>query len=338
MERVVYTHLGSSSARVKVGPGIGLDNGVVSIGRGRVMILTTDPVSYIPPVGAKLSAWLSVHLVASDFTASGVDPELAAFTYNFPPQMSEGGREEYLRAIGNECKRLGVSIAAGHTGAYPGGGYTVIGSGTMIGFAEEGGYVTPQMAKAGDRILMTKHAAIEAAASLAFSFPEYVESKVGPDLASRARSLVNLCTTVEDARVAKRVGLGANGVTSMHDATEGGILGALGEMARASGTAFEVDAGKIRTTPEAGAVCAAFGLDPLATMGEGSLLLTCIPRMVPPLTRNLSRARIGVQEIGEVKEGRGLVTRRGSVKLRASRLGRDLYWTAYQDAVRKELR
>jgi len=337
MEEAVYSHLGSRSPKVKVGPGRGLDNSVISVGNGRVMLVTTDPVSVVPQFGPELSGWLSVHLIASDLTSSGVDPEFAVFSYNFPQAMTQAERKEYVRAIGAECQRLGIAIAAGHTGSYPGGGYTVIGSGTMIGFAEAGRYVTPAMAKVGDRILMTKHAAIEAAASLAFSFPEYVERKVGAGAAGRARSLVNLCTTVGDARAARKAGLGAHGVTAMHDATEGGVLGALDEMAGASRKAFEVDADEVPVSSEAAAVCGAFRIDPLATMGEGALLVTCRPGAVDGVRRRLKDLGVGVSEIGTVREGAGLRVARGGRSVRF-RPEQDRYWTAYEDATRHGLR
>lgn len=338
MERVVYASLGGPSKKVKVGPGRGLDNAVVSIGNGRVMILTVDPVSVIPAFGMRLSARLSVHLVASDLTASGVDPEFAVFSYNFPPAMAPSEKEEYVGAVGKECARLGVAIAAGHTGTYPGGGYTIVGSGTMIGLATERGYVTPSMARAGDAILMTKHAGIEATGALALSFPGFLEQKVGGRLARRAKSMLKLCSTVEDARGARRVGLGRDGVTSMHDATEGGVLGALDEMAGASKKSFEVEVGRIPIMPEAAAVCAAFGLDPLRTMGEGALLVTCAPWKARGVERAVSRSGIAIQEIGVVKEGTGLVTKDRAGRRRRPRAGQDGYWPAYEKAVSLGLR
>ena len=329
MERAVYSSLGRPSRKLLVGPGIGLDNGIVSIGKGRVMILTVDPISAIPSFGMRLSAWLSVHLIASDYTTSGRNPEYATFSYNFPTQMISADREEYLRSIGKECRSLRIAIAGGHTGSYPGGGFTVIGAGTMLGFATGGEYVTPSMARVGDSILMTKHAAIEATGSLALSFPMQLEKKIGRRVTSRACRLLHLCTTVEDARTATRVGIGRNGVTSMHDATEGGVLGGLAEMAVASARRFEVDLAKVPVSTEAMKVCAAFGLDPLATMGEGALLLTCRPEKVPELGRKMTRAGIPVSQIGIVKkEGHGLRLYRDGFAT-AYRPRPDGYWAAY---------
>jgi hydrogenase expression/formation protein HypE len=328
----VYANLGRPSAKVIVGPGWGLDNAVVSVGHGRVMIITVDPVSIIPEFGMKLSGWLSVHLIASDYTASGADPEFATFSYNFPPAISVSEKEEFIRGIGSECKRLGISIVGGNTGSYPGAGFTVVGTGSMFGLASASRYVTPTMARPGDAVLMTKHAAIEATGSLALSFPSLLVKKVGKRTASLARSIIHSCSTVEDARSARRVGLGKDSVTSMHDATEGGVLGGLEEMAQASHTAFEIEPELIPIPGVVAKVCAAFGLDPLATMGEGALLLTCTPRAVPDLLRQMSRAKIPTTEIGKVKNGQGLHLMEDGKMGRKYTRRPDGYWGAYARA------
>ena len=327
---LVFGSLGKRSKRVVVGPGLGLDNAVISAGNGRVLILTVDPVSAIPEFGMKRSAWLSAHLIASDYTASGADPEFATFGYNFPPRMTGKEKEEFVRSVGTECRRLGVAIVGGNTGSYPGAGFTVIGTGSMFGFAPEGGYVTPSMAREGDVVLMTKHAAIEATGSLALSFPTSLEEMVGGRTAARARRVLDLCSTVDDARAARRAGLGCDSVTSMHDATEGGVLGALEEMALASRHAFEIDVSKIPVPEAAAKVCAAFGLDPLATMGEGALLTTCRPSIVPELMRNMSRSQIPISEIGSVRGGEGLFVSRRREKARKFVRRGDGYWLAYE--------
>lgn len=332
MSKSVYPFLGAPSERTRVGPGVGLDNGVVSVGGGRVMILTTDPVSMIPPLGARLSSWLSVHLIGSDFTSSGLDPELGVFSYNFPSQMSESQRGSYLRGVGEACRELGVAIAGGHTGSYPGGGLTVIGSGTMLGFAPEGGFVTPAMAGEGDTVLMTKHAGIEAALSMATSFPELSERLAGARQSRGARGLASSCTTVQDARAARKGGLRTR-VTSMHDATEGGVLGALAEMAAASGKAFHVEEDRIPLLPEVREVCRAFGIDPLRSMGEGALLITCRDGEEQGVEARLAGAGIGVRRIGRVRRGEGLWISRGGERPRRFKQTSDPYWKAYAKAL-----
>ena len=302
------------------------------------MILTTDPVSMIPALGAKTSAWLSVHLIASDYTTSGACPEYASFTFNFPVAMGPSDRESYLESVGRACEELGVSIVAGHTGSYPGASFTVIGGGTMFGLANRGAFVDPSMARKGDLILMTKGAAIEATASLANSFPQFTRQALGDSSAKRAREFVASCSTVKDALTAASVGLGEGKVSSMHDATEGGVLGAMDEMAAACGKSFVVDTCKIPVAPEAREVCTAFHLNPLRTMGEGALILTCGRRSFAALEDTLSHAGLPVAEIGEVRTGRGLILMQAGKKQERYSPGPDGYWAAYHLASHRGLR
>jgi hydrogenase expression/formation protein HypE len=338
MRKAVYPNLGRRSRRVKTGPAVGLDNAVVSAGRGRVMILTVDPMSAIPAFGMELSARLSVGLIASDYTTSGVMPQYAAFSYNFPRAMTETQVVEYLEAVGSECGRLGVSIVGGHTGGYPGGAFTVIGAGWMSGFHAEGEYVTPAMARAGDLVYMTKSAALEATASLALSFPGFAVERLGRRGASSAKKMAELCSTVEDARAAAGAGLGRTGVTSMHDATEGGVLGGLSELAEASGSAVTADLEEIPVTREARVLCEAFGIDPLATMGEGALLVTCRPGASPRLEGRMRRSGIGARRIGRLAEGRGLWVSEGGAGPRRYSPRPDGYWASYARAIRSGMK
>jgi hydrogenase maturation factor len=335
---VVFRNLGAKNMSLVVGPGIGLDNAILALGRGRVLVVTSDPVSVIPAMGMELSAWLSVHLIASDYATSGLNPEFGAFTLNFPNEMNDQAREVYLRAIGTECRKLGIALVSGHTGSYPGSKFTVVGGGVMFGFGREGGYVTPAMARAGDVVLMTKHAAIEATASLAQSFPEYIEAKIGKIRARTAQRMVRLCSTVNDAKTAAKAGLGKNGVTSMHDATEGGVLGGLDEMAFASGQAFVIDRNKIPVSAEAMKTCAAFKIDPLTSLSEGVLLITCNPRSSEELKRRMSKNEIQATEIGSVRRGSGLWTSRGRGPPSPEKPAHDRYFEAYGRAVAHRLK
>ncbi|MBI3859284.1 MAG: hypothetical protein HY296_03460 [Thaumarchaeota archaeon] len=337
MERVVYQNLGKRSAEVVAGPGAGLDNAVIRAGEGKVLVITTDPVSLVPQVGVSKSAWLSVHLIASDFTTSGLSPQFATFAYNFPPETEGAVEEEYLKAVGRVCKSLGCAIVAGHTGRYPGAGLTVVGAGTMFGFGADDEYVTSSMAKPGDSILMTKTAGIEASAYLAASFPGRLAAMVGSAAAKRAMKMIDQCSTVEDAIAASRLGLGRGGVTAMHDATEGGVLGGLAEMASASRCAFSVDPALIPVSDDAREVCRAFGIDPLTTLSEGALLLTCSEKHTRRVVEGMKRSGREARRIGEVKKGEGLVMAKTGRKL--GTLPRDdPYWGAYVEGVREGFR
>lgn len=333
--RVLLKNTGAPSADVIVGPGIGLDNAVIRIGGGRVMVVTADPLSIVPSLGMKDSAWLTVHELASDFTSSAVSPQFAVLDYNLPQSLGMPDFEKYTRSLSEECSSLGISIVGGHTGRYPGADFTVVGGGMLMGTAEEDRYVTPAMAGEGDVVLMTKSAAIEATAVLARSFPEKVEQGVGGRMARRAARLLRSCSTVEDARTASSVGTRREGVTSMHDATEGGVAGGLYELARASMRSLTVDAEEVSVSEECELVCSLFGLDPLTTLGEGSLIITCKRDVSREVLGRLSGRSIRAKVIGRVGDrggGRLLVKKKGTAKPYAPPRD-DPYWRVYAEGI-----
>ena len=63
------------------------------------------------------------------------------------------------------------------------------------------------------------------------------------------------------------------GVSAMHDVTEGGIFGALWEMAEASGVGLCVDLKKIPIRQETIEICEFFNLNPYQLISSGSMLI-----------------------------------------------------------------
>ncbi len=336
MKDVILRNTGASSSARVVGPGLGLDNAVVALDDERVMIVTTDPLSMIPSLGMEESAWLTIHELASDLTTSAVRPQFAVLDYNLPPELSMEDFERYVRRMSDECRRLGITIVGGHTGKYPGCDFTIVGGGVVMGIASKDEYLTPAMAGDGDKVILTKGAAIETTAVLARAFPETVREKLGERLWRSASEYLQQCSTVEDALAAASVGLKAEGVTSMHDATEGGILGGLYELALSCGKRIVTDTKNIHISEESASLCVLFGLDPLVTLSEGSLIITCKTGKVAAIRDALRKKKIDSFVIGDVSDGQpGLWVRRGESMHGVTPPEHDPYWKAYSGAMRR---
>src|SRR5262249_50859399 len=108
-ERLIAPYLGALRPEVLVGPWPGADWAVVRLSAGRVMALTTDPLSVIPCLGMARSARLACHLLASDLWTSGLPPAYATVDFNLPPEMSDAQLSEYWQAMSDEWARLEVA-------------------------------------------------------------------------------------------------------------------------------------------------------------------------------------------------------------------------------------
>jgi hydrogenase maturation factor len=331
----IAPYLGAERAEVLAGPGSGRDAAIIKTGAGRVMAVTTDPLSYVPAFGPERSAWLACHLLASDLWTTGIPPAYVSVDFNLPPEMSDETFAAYWRAMSDEWAKLGVAVVTGHTGRYEGCGLTIIGGATLIGLGDEGRYLTPAMAAPGDRVVITKGAAIETAAVAAALFPERLGARLDAEALARLRALATQVSVVADCRAALRVGVRERGVTAMHDATEGGVLGGLVELAQACGHDLRIDRARIPLAPEIRVACEVFGVDPWSTLAEGALLLTVKPAQAGAVIAALEEERIVAAEIGEVVRGHArvwLTDEVGSVTTHDAPPA-DPYWDAYARAV-----
>ncbi len=336
LKRVVYNQLGCSRDEVLAGPGFGLDNSVIRLGNGKVMVSTTDPLSFIPSIGPSDSAWLSAHLIASDIATSGLSPQYGIFDFNLPPFMSNSLFAKYWKSFHRTCQELGVSIIGGHTGRYQGCGYSIIGGGVMMATGTRNSYVTPAMGVIGDDLILTKGIAIETTAILTRAFPRRVRLALGSKLFSRAWKSIHQVTVVQDALLASSVGIRDKGVTAMHDATEGGVVAALLELARASRAGLRLDIDAMVPSEEAGLVCKLFQLAPLKSLSEGSLVVSVRPLATKRVLDALSVGGVNARVVGSLvdrKRGDKASGRKGTTRLEYP--AKDPYWEAFQKAQAK---
>jgi len=333
---VVFKRLGAKRSDVIAGPRFGVDNAVIRIGDGRVLIATTDPLSYIPSLGPSESAWLSVNLVASDLATSGFPPQYGIFDFNLPPRMPNRLFANYWKSFHYECKRLGLTIIGGHTGRYEGCDYTVIGAGVMYAIGLEERYLISSMAQPGDDIILTKGAAIETTAVLARTFPKAIRKVLGENLFEKARTYLHQVSTVKDCLTATSMGVHEKGVTAMHDATEGGVMAAVFELASASNLGAELDLDAVPISPETEGICKLFRINPLTSLSEGSLIMTCDPNKTRRMIGMLRMASITSSRIGRLTKVRDIccVDPKGT-KRRIHYPKFDPYWSAYWKATTK---
>lgn len=329
-EEVVLRHLGAQDPDVVVPPQHGVDVGVVRIGGGQVMALSTDPVFVVPAYGWERAAWFAIHILASDAVTSGLPLRWLTIDLNLPLELSDADLTTLWEAMAGTAEDLGLAVITGHTGRYAGCAWPMVGGATCIAVGDEDRYVTPRDARPGDRVVVTEGPAIEATALFAATFPDRLAAGVGEELAREADALFERMTVVPEARVAAEFGLRDAGVTAMHDATEGGVLGGLVEVADAAGVGLVVDRDRIPMPAPVRAVCDHVGMDPFAAISEGTLIATVRPTRVDGFLAALADAGILAADVGEVLpsgEGRSLIV--GGEQEPLVHPGQDPFWAAF---------
>lgn len=333
-EDIILKKTGNERSEVHCGPGFGIDVSVVNLPNGLAMAMTSDPLTLIPSLGLQESAWLSVHLMANDMASTGFAPMYAQMVLNLPTSLSEKDFNIYWDFVHQYCSSIGVSITGGHTGRIEGQHSTIAGGGTMVLIAPSKDILLSRYAQQDNLIVVTKECAISSSAILAMSFPQTVKNKLGKESYEQACKSFYQTSSLQEALIAKEIANGA--VRAMHDVTEGGVLGAVYEMAVASGNGVEIDNNAIPISKTVKGICDLFGIDPRFSIGAGSMVMAVEKSQAASLVQKLEVHNIQSSIIGKFtskENGYKLIQNEQSTDI--PNLTTDAYWNAFFTSQKK---
>jgi len=321
-DNIIFPRLGKSDSSVLLGPRHGVDAAIIELAGDNVMVIAEDPTFGLPVLMPHFG-WAIVHICASDVAVLGVKPRYMTICLMLPPGTEEKVLENIWAEVHQECEKLGIAIVGGHTGVYPGIAYPLNGGCTVVGLGTKDQLTPPSNAQVGDRVIMTKGPAVEAAGILAYQAEKALKEKFGEDIIEKAKSHFMAMTVIQDALIA-----GPN-AHAMHDATEGGLLNGVYEVVEASQTGVTLYEEKIVIPEEIGAVCSYFNIDPLISIGEGTLIITAAPENTPRILDDLKRSGIAAWEIGEVTAKDRIFIRKTGKNEELTPVKVDPFWAAY---------
>ncbi len=282
--------------RLVLKPGVGLDCAVVDIG-DRYLVLKSDPITF----AAENIGWYLVQVNSNDIATTGGVPRWLMVTMLLPEgQTTAASLSAIVDPLYAACREKGISVIGGHSEITYGLDRPIL-IGSLIGEVARDKLITPQGARPGDKIMLTKGIPIEATAILAQEFPERLTASLTPADLQTARAYLYQpgISVLRDAQLATAAGR----VTAMHDPTEGGLAGALWELAEACGHHLIVDQDAVPVLELSARICAVLGLDPLAAIASGALLLTAAAEDAPAICKALEDEGILCAEIGVVEAG-----------------------------------
>ncbi len=298
LKEIISENRGVVREEVVVHSGIGEDCAVVNFGEWNC-VLSTDPIT---GAGKNLGR-LAVNINCNDIASSGVEPLGIMVTILAPEGTRLEEIKELMNEIGEECTRLGIEILGGHTEVTSAVNRMVV-SCTVIGKGSKGKTIATGGAQIGDDIIVTKYLALEGTSIIINDMEEKVKHILTQEDINEGRSFINMLSVIEEGKIA-----GNYGANSMHDITEGGVLGALWEVAQASGVGFEVYYDSMPIRPVTLKLCRYLNIDPLRLISSGSMLITAPDGK--SLVKKLKDKGINAEVIGKITEEKGILLSNG---------------------------
>ncbi len=294
LKNIIDSSKGAIRNDVKIRSGIGEDCSVIDFGEYECVV-STDPIT-----GAeKNSGKLAVNINCNDIASSGVEPLGILVTILAPENSSLEDIKSVMKEIGEETKKLNVEILGGHTEVTRAVNKMVI-SCTVIGKGLKDKSIATSGAKEDDDIIVTKSLCLEGTGIVVSDYTDKIKGVLTCEEISEAKAYLNSLSVVKEGIIA-----GKFGVNSMHDITEGGVLGALWEVAKASNLGFRVYKEKMPISNITQKICEKYSIDPLRFISSGSMLITT--KNGDKLIDALKEQGIEASIIGKIVKQKGML-------------------------------
>ncbi len=291
LKRSILKQIRTSRKEVILGAGIGEDCGAVKLGADEVFVLSADPITGTATDIGKLA----ITVTMNDLASAGAEPVGVLLTVLLPEDITEEEIRKMMCQAQEACEKANVQIIGGHTEVTRVVNQPVI-SVTGVGKAKEGKLVSTAGARPGMDIVVTKWVGLEGTSIIAKEKEKELLSRFSRDFILKAQKLDEFLSVMPEAEIAVK-----SGVAAMHDVTEGGIFGALWEMAQASGVGLEIDLKKIPLKQETVEICEFFGINPYELISSGSMLMAAEDGNL--LVMNLKKAGIAAALVGKAAKG-----------------------------------
>lgn len=314
MKRSVLGQIRTKRNEVVSGAGLGRDCAILSFGGKKTAACMQEAALELeegPAAGEALNAgdqaggevWgRELHLsmadliqkCANNLAAGGVRIAAVTIALLLPEEMQEPRIRALMAEAEGKCRELSAEIAGGQTRitTMVSSPWAVV---TGYGAAPEENH-TVRAAAPGQDVVLSKWIGLQGTALAAKRHRQKLLERYPAWLVEQAAGLGRYLSVLPEAEAAMR-----HGVCAMHDASEGGIFGALWELAEGAGAGLRIDMRKLPLRQETVEVCERCGLNPYELLSGGCLVMTSWDGT--GLAAALEEAHIPAAIVGKVTEG-----------------------------------
>lgn len=268
LKRSVLKQLHTTSDRVLFKPAVGEDCAVISVQAVSQTKLVTATQTLTLDVSDKhVRANCAVYDALNNIYAMGAGPIGIELALLVPTTENEAVLRETVRAIDAVCEDAGIVVLGGHTQVSRAVKNIVV-TVTAIGEAYEQALTPSSAAAPGMDVIVTGYVGLEGTAILANEKRAELETRFSKAFIDKSAAYIDHISTAMEAASA----IGA-GVAAIHDASQGGIFGALWDMAEASGIGLDIDLKKLPIRQDTIEISEFFDINPYKLLSGGSLII-----------------------------------------------------------------
>lgn len=290
LRRSCFNQIKHFRPEVLLGSGVGEDCAAISLADDEELVLSTDPITGT----AKDIGKLAVVVTANDLASSGAEPIGILITALLPPETEEADLRGIMRDVVSSCEAANIEVIGGHTEVTAAVTQPIL-SVTGVAKVKKGRLISTAGASPDEDVIVTKWVGLEGTSIIAKEKEAELKTHFPAAMIDTAIGFDEYLSVLPEAYIAAKCG-----ATAMHDVTEGGIFGALWELAEASGVGLNADLRKIPIRQETVEIAEYFHINPYQLIGSGSMLIAA--KDGERLVEDLAKADIPATVIGRTTD------------------------------------
>ena len=290
LKRSVLKQLHKRNDRVLVRPSVGTDYGAIDVAEDEVVVVSTDPIT----ASATGQGRMAIFSATNDVAASGATPQGVSVSLLLPTSTNEEELRDMVKDMETACEECHVDIISGHTEVTRMVKEPLV-TVTAVGTAKKEQLIHNKNLRPGMDIVISKWVGMEGTAILAKEKEAELKARFPQPFIDKAKIFDQMMSIIPEAAVAVK-----SDVRAMHDVSEGGVFGALWELAQGSDVGLEIDLKRIPIRQETIEICEFFDINPYKMISGGCLLMAAEDGNA--LVRELEKAGISAVVIGKATD------------------------------------
>ena len=307
LKRTVLKQIKNRRSEILCGAGVGEDCAIFALDGGGLATCTGEYT-----VADRQDMLRAIYKSCNNLATAGAEPMAVMLSIILPERASEEKLKKLMDGAAQAAAELNIQIAGGHTtvskyvtqklavvtgyGIYPKG---------EAGEAQKP--LTTKGAKPGQDIVMSKWIGLEGTAILAQHKKEEMLGRYPQYFIEEAAGFDKYLSVIPEAATAMK-----SGVCVMHDASEGGIMATLWELAESSGVGLSIDMKKLPIRQETVEVCEFCDVNPYELLSGGCLVMTTEDGN--SLVEALAEANIPAVVVGKITDSNDRIIVNGEEK------------------------